>query len=72
MPLSEAERDALEMRLQEIDLALEAPAPQQPPGGPALDFERDEIEALRRERAEILEKLGMRDTRTGPDLRDVA
>ncbi len=69
--LSNAQREALEMRLQEIDLRLEAPPPQQPPGGPPLDFELDELEQLRSERDEIQAKLG-RDWRSGVRYRRAA
>lgn len=69
--LSNAQREALQMRLQEIDLRLEAPPPQQPPDGPPLDFELDELEQLRREREEIQQKLG-RDWRSGVRYRRAA
>lgn len=62
--LSVAERQALADRLQEIDLRLEAPPPQQPPGASPLDFAVDEIEQLQRERGEIVKKVG-RDWRSG-------
>ncbi len=58
VPLSEAQREALDERLQEIDLLLEAPPPRQPAGGPPLDFEQPDIEALERERDDLLKRLG--------------
>ncbi len=58
VPGYEAEREALEYRLQEIGLMLEAPPPRQPPSAPPLDFEQADIAALEREREDILKKLG--------------
>ena len=69
--LTDTQREALEMRLQGIDQRLEAPPPQQPPGASPFDFETDELVQLRRQRDEIIRKLGP-DWRSGIRYREAA
>jgi len=57
--LPEAVRERLGERLQEIELRLAATRPQGLPTEPPADYEEEEFEELRRERAELRRKLGL-------------